>query len=85
MARALVLLASAAHALSLSSLQGVDAPKLRIGDNALGVRGLIATENIKQGEQLIAAPRASALETTSLEAKNAPRELKREGYCDDAG
>ena len=37
-----------------------------------------------KGEQLIAAPRASALETTSLEAKNAPRALKREGYCDDA-
>ena len=55
MARALVLLASTASALSLSSLQGVDAPKLRIGDNALGVRGLIATEDIKQGEQLIAA------------------------------
>ena len=85
MARALVLIASTASALSLSSLQGVDAPKLRIGDNARGVRGLIATENIKQGEQLIAAPRASALETTSLEAKNAPRELKRAGYCDDAG
>ena len=85
MATTLVLIASTASALSLSSLQGVDAPKLKIGDNARGVRGLIATENIKQGEQLIAAPRASALETTSLEAKNAPRELKREGYCDDAG
>ena len=85
MATTLVLIASTASALSLSSLQGVDAPKLRIGDNARGVRGLIATENIKQGEQLIAAPRASALETTSLEAKNAPRVLKRAGYCDDAG
>ena len=84
MATTLVLIASTASALSLSSLQGVDAPKLKIGENARGVRGLIATDTISKGDQLIAAPRASALETTSLEAKTAPRELKREGYCDDA-
>lgn len=84
MVTALLLIATAASSLTLTSLQGVDAPKLRIGDNALGVRSLLATEPIKKGEQLIAAPRASALETTSLEAKTAPRELKREGYCDDA-
>ena len=85
MVTALLLLATAASSLTLTSLQGVDAPKLRIGDNALGVRGLLASEPIKKGDQLIAAPRASALETTSLEAKTAPRDLKREGYCDDAG
>ena len=84
MARALVLCSQ--HSLGTQSEQPPRRRRPEITNRRQrGAARFDHIENIKQGEQLIAAPRASALETTSLEAKNAPRELKRAGYCDDAG
>ena len=70
-------------AATLDSLEGVEAPKVKV-DTTSGLRGLVATAPIKAGESLVSAKREQSVEVTDLEAKNAPRDLRKLGYCDDA-
>ena len=85
MARALVLLASTA-----SGPQSEQPPRRRRPEatNRRQRAGRARFDRDREYQARRAAHRRAAhphLETTSLEAKNAPRELKRAGYCDDAG
>lgn len=81
--RAAVACRLAASSSSLDGFEGVEAAKVAVGEVG-GVRGLVATSAIAKGETVVRCARASALETTDLEAKRAPRELRKAGYCDDA-